>query len=110
MRPPNTKILWNNEFEHLEYNEQRRFQTWKDKEHYYFDKIWCDAKIMSREETYKWLADQLNINESDTHFSKMTDFVCREAILVCQHLLNNNRRLDLDFGIKPITPHYLTDE
>ena len=62
---------------------------------------------MTREEAYKWLAEKLNIEEEKAHFSKQNQIQCAESIWFCQQLLNDNRRLDLDFGCDPITPLYL---
>lgn len=89
------------------FKEQRRFETYRQKGHFYFDKIWREAKIMSRIEAYKWLANILGVTEPEAHFTYLNDSKCREVIYFCQQLLNDNRRLDLDFGADPITPFYI---
>jgi hypothetical protein len=106
-KPAKTKINWLNESEMLKFKERRRFETWKDKAHFYFDKIWRDAKILTRKEAYEWLAKHLEISEEEAHFKSLNKHQCEEAIFFCQQLLNDNRRMDLDFGIDPITPFYI---
>ena len=105
-KPPKTEVNWLNETEWLKFKERRRFDSWRQKGHFYFDKIWQEAKIMTREETYKWLAKQLDVTEENAHFSRLNQVQCAEAIWFCQQLLNDNRRMDLDFGCEPITPFY----
>ena len=68
--------------------------------------IWNDTKIMTREECYQWLANKLGIEEYKAHIKHLNKEQCIEAIYFCQQLLNDNRRIDLDFGTEPITPHY----
>ena len=105
-KPPKTEVNYLNEIEWLKYKERRRFDNWKQKAHFYFDKIWSEAKILTREEAYKWLAEQLEVTEENAHFSRLDTVQCAEAIWFCQQLLNDNRRVDLDFGCEPITPFY----
>lgn len=105
-KPPKTKIDWTNEAEMLKFKERRRFDSWQDKGHFYFDKLWREAKILTREECYRWLAEQLGVSKENAHFSRLDAVQCAEAISLCQQLLNDNRRMDLDFGCEPITPFY----
>jgi len=105
MKPPKTISNDLNKSEMDLFKQRRRFDNWKDKAHYYFDIIWRDAKIMTREEAYKWLANKLNVKNA--HFSNLDDMQCEKAIWFSQQLLNDNRRMDLDFGMKPITPFYI---
>ena len=86
--------------------ERRRFENSKDIGHFYFDKIWRDYKAFSRDEAYEWLANMLNVSVSDAHFGNLKKTLYPNAIYYCQQLLNDLRRLDLDFGEEPITPHY----
>lgn len=95
-----------NKDEFLEFKERRRFQSLKDAGHYYFDKLWAEAKLFTREEAYKWLADKLGVPEEHAHFRRMPKTLYKDAIYFCQQLLNDNRRFDLDFGGSPITPLY----
>lgn len=105
-KPPKTEVNYLNEAEWSKYKERRRFDSWKQKAHFYFDKIWSEAKILTRDEAYKWLAKQLEVTEENAHFSRLGTVQCAEAIWFCQQLLNDNRRMDLDFGCEPITPFY----
>lgn len=108
-RPPKTKVDWTNEDEMRRFKERRRFESWRDKGHFYFDKIWHEAKLMNRRECYNWLADKLGLTEDNAHFSKLSQPQCKDAIFYCQQLLNDNRRFDLDFGANPITPLYVLE-
>lgn len=89
----------------MEFKERRRFTSWRQKGHYYFDKIW-QLGYMTREEAYKWLSERLNVDKEKAHFSRMNNETCKEAVYLCQQTLNDLRRLDLDFGDEPKTPFY----
>lgn len=106
MKSLNTIYIYQNgnNFDIPKIAEPKRFNNLKEKGHYYFDKIWKDLKLMTREKCYEWLANKLNINNA--HFSYMNKDTCIKAIYFCQQLLNDNRRLDLDFGVTPSTPFY----
>ena len=105
-----TKIIYINESEYLKFCERRRFDNIRQKGHFYFDKIWSDLKIMTRDEAYIWLANKLNVPEDKAHFTYLSDEQCKEAIYYCQQLLNDARRLDLDYNCEPITPFYVLEE
>lgn len=105
-KPDNTKIIYQNEQERCKFKERVRFDSWKDKAHFYFDKIWREAKILTRDEAYQWLSEKLRLPKEKTHFQYLNGFYCADAIWFCQQLLNDNRRCDLDFGADPITPYY----
>lgn len=96
-------LMWWDKKKHRQ--EQVTFRNWKDKGHFYFDKIWRH-RLMSREEAYHWLAKMLGVSERKAHFSVMTEQQCKDAVFYSQQFLNDNRRLDLDFGVDPITPYY----
>jgi len=106
-KPPLTIRNYLNEAEMDLFKERRRFHNWRDKGHYYFDKIWSELKIMTRSEAYSWLAQKLGLDERETHFRKFNRKRCEDAIFYCQQLLNDMRRLDLDLGDKPKTPFYI---
>ena len=106
-RPPKPIVNSLNKNEMLKFKECRRFKFYRQMAHYYFDKIWDDAELLTREEAYKWLSIKLQINVIDAHFTNMNNEKCKEAIWFCQQLLNDNRRMDLDFGRNPITPFYI---
>ena len=105
--PPKTVVNWLNESDWEKYKERRRFESWRQKGHFYFDKIWNEAKVLSREDAYKWLAEKLGVPENKAHFRNLDKEQCKKAIWICQQLLNDLRRLDLDFGDEPITPFYI---
>ena len=106
VKPPHTQHNYQDILDFMKFKgEQRKFQSFRDKGHYYFDKIW-NHKILTRDEAYKWLADKLGVLESDAHFSKLSCQQCEEAVFWCQQLLNDMRRLDLDWGDEPKTPYY----
>jgi len=107
MKPSIVKVNHLNRDEMLEYREQRRFNNHRDKGHYFFDKIWKDANLLSRGDAYKWLAKKLNVRTEYAHFKYLNDAQCSEAIQYSQQLLNDNRRMDIDFGCKPVTPFYI---
>jgi hypothetical protein len=77
----------------------------KKQTHSFFDKIW-KYKLMSRHEAYQWLCDSMKIPKDETHVGMFSEERCKEAIRLCKQLLNDNRRLDLDFGVEPVTPFY----
>ena len=112
MKPINTKFLYQDIHEEMEWlgKEQRRFKTHKDKGHYYFDKIWNQIELMSREDAYKWLAKLLGLKEEAAHFTKLDNKQCQDAIYYCQQLLNDNRDFDKSFGVEPQTPFYIINE
>lgn len=83
-----------------------KFSSYRNEGHFYFDKIWSLCKIMTRVESYEWLARKLDIDEPSAHFSQLNNSQCKDAIYYCKQLLNDLRRLDLDFGQKPLTPYY----
>lgn len=107
MKPKRTIVNDINFDETMKFKERRRFETFKDKGHFYFDKLWREHKIFSREKAYEWLANMLDVEESEAHFSVMSNEMCEYAVYFCQQLLNDLRRLDLDWGDEPITPFYI---
>ena len=72
---------------------------WKHQGHKYFDMIWRDTKVMTREQAYQWLASMLGVDNA--HFSKLDNAQCKEAVYFSKQLLNDLRRLDMDFGVEP---------
>ena len=103
INPPRTGI---DEFDQLTFKERRRFQSWRQKGHFYFDKFWEEG-YMSRGDAYKWLRDELGISREEAHFSRLSDEQCKKIVWRCQQVLNDLRRLDLDFDVDPSTPFYI---
>lgn len=66
------------------------FLSYKDKGHHYFDKIWRDSKIMTRNEAYKWLTVRMGLSDDEAHFSRFNKAECNEAISHCKNLLDIN--------------------
>ncbi len=106
-KPETTIVTELNEDEFRKFQERRRFDTYRDKAHFYFDKIWQENGMLSREVAYEWLAQMLDISEPKAHFRLMNKQQCKDAIYFCQQILNDNRRCDLDYGVEPITPFYI---
>jgi len=69
----------------------------KDQAHTYFDMIWRFG-YATRNETYKYLADWLGVDEPHAHMSQMGIKECKQVIEFSIQRLNDMRRLDLDFG------------
>ena len=108
MKIPTTKHIYQDISEFNKWlGERRRFISMRQKGHFYFDKIWRDAKLMTQEECYQWLAEKLGVKEYQAHFKNLNNERCADAIYYCQQLLNDNRRINMDFGIEPITPLYV---
>jgi hypothetical protein len=78
----------------------------KKEAHKYFDMIWRDLQILSRDGAYKWLSDMLDLPSEYTHIGMMGVDKCKEVIYFSKQLLNDNRRLDLDFGVEPQTEFF----
>lgn len=73
--------------------------------HLYFDKIW-QLKIMSRSEAYAWLSRILELPGEYTHIGMFSEKTCADVVYFSKQLLNDNRRLDLDFGATPETEYF----
>ncbi len=69
----------------------------KDQAHLYFDKLWIYG-YCKRNETYEHLSKWLGIPEPKAHMSKMDIKQCKQVIVWSIMMLNDFRRLDLDFG------------
>lgn len=77
----------------------------KKNAHLYFDKIW-KLSILGRSESYKWLSSMLEIPIEYTHIGMFSIETCRKVVEYSKQFLNDQRRLDLDFGVEPKTPYY----
>lgn len=77
----------------------------KDQAHFFFDKIWM-CNYLERNEAYKWLSNWLEIPEEKAHMRFMNEKTCIKTIEACVCLLNDMRRLDLDFNAEIKHPHY----
>lgn len=77
----------------------------KKEAHKYFDKIWKNEHL-KRDEAYKWLSEKLKIPLQYTHIGMFSEKTCEEVIFLSKQILNDLRRLDMDFGAEPKTPYY----
>ena len=77
----------------------------KNEAHTYFDKIW-KLKLLTRTEAYDWLSRQLETPRKDTHIAMFSEKTCQTVIEISKQVLNDNRRLDLDFGVEPETEYF----
>ena len=77
----------------------------KDQAHEYFDMLW-KLKYVTREEAYNYLAEWLGVPEPEAHMSRMDSEQCKKVIEWSIMMLNDNRRLDLDFGADIRHPYY----
>ena len=105
-KPPRTEIVYRNEAEQLKFKERRNFTTWREKTEFYFDKLWRDAKFFGRIEGYVWLSNELKLTSKQAHINHLTNEQCDTATKLCQQILNDLRRIDLDLGVEPETPYY----
>lgn len=78
---------------------------WKKEAHEYFDKIW-KLQLCTRSEAYKWLSETLKLDPKYTHIGMFGVKTCKDVVFFSKQFLNDNRRLDLDFGATPVTPYY----
>lgn len=84
-------------------NADLRF--WKKEAHKYFDMIWKDNHI-NRNELYKILAEYLNLPAEYCHMGMFSTPTCKKVVDWSKAMLNDLRRLDMDFGIEVDRPHY----
>lgn len=77
----------------------------KKQAHLYFDQVWKTGQ-MERNKAYTWLSQTLNIERDKTHIGMFDEKLCRDCAYFSKQLLNDLRRLDLDFGEEPKTLYY----
>lgn len=83
----------------------KELREFKKEAHKYFDKIW-QLKIEERSTAYKWLSEMLEIEKSQCHIGMFDEKQCKDTAYFSKQLLNDKRRLDLDFGVTPQTEYY----
>lgn len=83
----------------------KELRQWKKEAHKFFDLIWKE-KHESRGEAYKQLAKHLNIPSEYCHIGMFSVKTCQEVVKWSKMILNDLRRLDMDFGIDVKRPHY----
>lgn len=84
-------------------NKELRY--WKKEAHKYFDMIWQNG-LKKRKSCYAWLSDMLGTKPEETHIGMFDVKQCQDVVFYSKQLLNDNRRLDMDFGAQPVTPHF----
>lgn len=84
-------------------NKELRY--WKKEAHRYFDVIWKDKHI-ERGLLYKHLSTYLKIPIEYTHIGMFSVETCKKVVDWSKMILNDLRRLDMDFGIQVNRPHY----
>ena len=77
----------------------------KKEAHEYFDKLW-KLKIMGRRKAYAFMSNKLGIPKKYTHIGMFSKKTCEDVVYYSKQFLNDNRRLDLDFGAEPVTSYY----
>ncbi len=92
----------NNALGRLANSELREF---KKQAHFYFDKVW-KLNLLTRSGAYVWLSEKLNLPGEYTHIGMFSEKTCKDVIYYSKQLLNDNRRLGLDFGAEPVTEYY----
>lgn len=70
----------------------------KKEAHKYFDVIWKD-KHTTRKQAYQYLSEHLGLPIEYTHIGMFSEKTCLRVIDWSKMILNDLRRLDMDFGI-----------
>jgi hypothetical protein len=97
------KTYSNKDFQYIRFKQG--LNNLKDQAHIYFDKLW-KYKYCERNEAYEHLSKWLDIPEPEAHMSKMNKEQCKKVIEWSIMMLNDFRRLDLDFGDEIKHPYY----
>lgn len=84
-------------------NKELRY--WKKEAHKYFDLIWKEGHE-KRGEVYKNLANHLKIPVEYCHIGMFSVKTCQEVVDWSKMILNDLRRLDMDFGVDAKRFHY----
>ena len=84
-------------------NKELRF--WKKEAHKYFDLLWKDCGE-SRSECYNNLSLHLKTPIEYTHIGMFSIETCKEVVDWSKMILNDLRRLDMDFGLEVNRPYH----
>lgn len=84
-------------------NSQLRF--WKKEAHKYMDMLWKEED-MTRKEVYQVLSEYLNIPPEYCHIGMFSLKTCKEVVIWSKMMLNDLRRLDMDFGKEVKREHF----
>lgn len=69
----------------------RELRNLRREAHYYFDQLY-QTGIMTRDEAYRWLADQISAPMSEAHFGHMGVYYCKEVIKSSKELLKSYQK------------------
>ena len=83
----------------------RKLDALKGQAHSFFDMLWKFGYI-ERNEAYAKLAEYMGITEREAHMKMMKEEGCKKVIEYAVMILNDMRRLDLDFGAPINHPYY----
>lgn len=79
----------------------------KKQAHYFFDMIWKEPlKLIPRSEAYGYLSRWMSLPPELTHIGMFDVAQCKDVAEFAKQKLNDNRRLDLDFGLPEPTPYF----
>lgn len=80
-------------------------RQWKKEAHKYFDIIWKENHE-KRHNAYKYLSEHLGLPIEYTHIGMFSVETCKKVVDWSKMILNDFRRLDMDFGADVKRPHY----
>lgn len=80
-------------------------RKWKIEAHKYFDMLW-QLEFMTRSQAYKWLSEWLDLPPEYTHIGMFSESTLKKVVEYSKMRMNDERRLDLDFGDKPKTEFF----
>ena len=66
--------------------------------HSVFDTIWKSGE-MSRTKAYKWLADKLNIKDSECHIGMFDIEKCKDVVFYSNQFMTDMNDIDRYFGV-----------
>lgn len=58
---------------------EAELRRWRARAHLHFDLLWSTGQL-SRSQAYRWLAEEMNLPSSKTHFGKFNQQQCKQAI------------------------------
>lgn len=84
---------------------KKDIKYWRNEAHTYFDMIWKEGHE-DRDKLYEHLAERFKLEKHKTHIRMFDRERCIEVVDWAKMILNDLRRLDMDFGIKVSREHY----
>jgi len=83
----------------------KELRHWKKEAHKYFDVIWKEGHE-KRGGVYKHLANYLKLPVEYCHIGMFSVETCKKVVDWSKMILNDLRRLDMDFGVDVKRSHY----